>query len=166
MTPALPRSVLGRLTYSGVLVELRTASHQQVSQLGETPIDSVHNSLDAADATARVFLRNMIAAVCAGRRRGVEPLLTYGFAFDRARGLTAELRYVIGWIAERGHWITRHTDKIWRANPRGAGWTKEGVREEVVYELERLGFLQLLLPTGHRMTAGGDPGHAKLLQVV
>lgn len=95
--------------------------------------------------------------------RWPDPLTTIGLAFDRARGVTAELRTVIGWIAEHGCWVTRLIGNVWRANPFGV-WTREGVRHEVVLELARLGFLELLAPSGHKLD-GGEPGHAKLLRI-
>lgn len=96
-------------------------------------------------------------------RWSVDRLTTIGRAYDRARGVTPDLRLVIGWIAEHGCWVTRHVGNVWRANPRGT-WTKEGVRHEVVLELARLGFLELLAPSGHKLD-GGEPGHAKLLRI-
>lgn len=120
--------------------------------------------VDLDQSRRRIHLRQLITAACIGFRYDVEPLITYGVSFDSARGLTRDLREVVHWIAERGCWITRHVGDVWRANPRGAGWTKEAVHHGVVLELARLGFLELLEPSGHKLSSD-YPGHAKLLQV-
>jgi hypothetical protein len=133
--------------------------------MGDPPIAGGDDFEELQMLRRRIHLRQLITAACIGFRYDLDPITTHGVAFDRVRGLKPQLRQVVNWIAVHSGWITRHANDVWRANPRGAGWTKEGVRHDVVIELARLGFVELLEASGYRLTVGGWPGHAKLLQV-
>lgn len=134
----------------------------------------VGEGLQASEAfsSISVELRHYIAAACAGRRFRQDLLTTLSTTFDWARGITPTDRAYMHWIAANGRWLIRvdrpiggkKFARIWHG-VRSGQYTANGLPDEVVAELVRIGVVWGVTKQGDYTTDLDYATHARLEQV-